>query len=91
MKFSESQNLRHPKKCKIFRDYNWCKFGEWCFFTHESIENKEILDDIVMNLNVKYGFTTNSEQGLRIHTKRKHTENTEDTILKICNLCEKNF
>ena len=27
-------NLRHPKICKFFRDYNRCKFGEWCCFKH---------------------------------------------------------
>ena len=180
--------LRHPKKCKFFRDYNRCKFGEWCFFSHETIENRLILDDIANNLNEKHetiekkienidkklseletmeleitkkleniflwkienlentiltmkkcmvekdeqiisfearfrkiekqiihketiqktvaleksceesnikckycGFITNSEQGLKLHMNRNHTESTEDKIDRTCNICEKNF
>ena len=42
-------SLRHPKICRFFRDYNRCKFGEWCCFrhVHKNIEsNKEIIDRI---------------------------------------------
>ena len=34
-------NLRHPRVCNFFRDYNRCKFGQWCSFKHEQIENKK--------------------------------------------------
>ena len=37
-------NLRHPKVCKFFRDYNRCKFGEWCCFKH--ITNNTEIDAI---------------------------------------------
>ena len=30
--------LRHPKKCKYFRDLGYCKFGDWCKFLHKSNE-----------------------------------------------------
>ena len=28
-------NLRHPRICNYYRDYQRCKFGEWCSFNHE--------------------------------------------------------
>ena len=35
---------RHPKICKYFRDIGYCKFGEWCLFSH-SIKNSKDLED----------------------------------------------
>ena len=29
--------LRHPKLCKIERDYGYCKIGEWCYFSHKDL------------------------------------------------------
>ena len=48
--------LRHPRKCKYFRDYNRCKYGEWCYFSHEVKEDpsKEILVKIESDFNEKY-------------------------------------
>ena len=40
--------LRHPKQCKFLRDYGYCKFGEWCYFSHKELrkmsnaENEEL-------------------------------------------------
>ena len=25
---------RHPRECKFFRNIGYCKFGEWCHFSH---------------------------------------------------------
>ena len=30
--------LRHPRKCKYFRDLGFCKFSKWCKFSHTSTE-----------------------------------------------------
>ena len=30
----KSCSLRHPKICSFFRDYNRCKFVEWCLFKY---------------------------------------------------------
>ena len=38
-----SCNLRHPRTCKFFRDFNRCKFGEWCSFKHDENENGQQL------------------------------------------------
>ena len=27
--------LRHPIICKYFKDFGYCKFNEWCKFSHE--------------------------------------------------------
>ena len=48
-------NLRHPKMCKFFREYNRCKFGEWCYFLHTENKNveKKIIDDLEKDMNDK--------------------------------------
>ena len=35
--FCETKNClkRHPKKCKYFQDFKFCKFGVDCSFSHE--------------------------------------------------------
>ena len=34
--------LRHPKMCRYYSEYSYCKFGEYCKFKHqEIIETKE--------------------------------------------------
>ena len=42
--------MRHPKKCKYFRDLGYCKFGDWCKFLHrpneKSIEVKQLEDKL---------------------------------------------
>ena len=53
--------LRHPKICKYLRDYGYCKFGEWCYFSHKlliknyNIDNNDIkeLNDKLNDLNLK--------------------------------------
>ena len=48
-----SCNLRHPRKCKWFRDYRRCKFGEWCSFDHaDNNDNKESIKEILKNLKI---------------------------------------
>ena len=46
-----SCSLRHPKACKYFRDYNRCKFGEYCDFKHVekeiTLSSKEIVESHV--------------------------------------------
>ena len=43
-------NLRHPKVCSFYRDYKFCKFAEYCSFSHNIHKNfndgleKEISD-----------------------------------------------
>ena len=40
--------LRHPKVCNFYRDYNYCKFAEFCSFSHNIKNNdafeKEMVD-----------------------------------------------
>ena len=46
-----SCNLRHPRKCKWFREYRRCKFGEWCSFDHvDSIDNEDSIKEIFEKL-----------------------------------------
>ena len=32
-------NLRHPKVCSFYKDYNYCKFAEFCSFSHKICNN----------------------------------------------------
>ena len=40
-------NLRHPKICRYFRDYNFCKFGEYCCFKHLEHANNDTIENLV--------------------------------------------
>ena len=49
--------LRHPRVCKYFREYNRCKFSEWCVYAHIvqdrdlenlKVENEKILEKITV-------------------------------------------
>ena len=126
---------RHPKICKFLRNRGYCKFGEWCLFSHvikkdpeiEKIkaENRAILkrleevekilfekdkaiDEIMKYIEgtrkketnksdksfkcTKCNFETNSQSGLKIHGKKKHTVIVEKEIYpKICELCDENL
>ena len=33
---------RHPKVCKFLRNYGYCKFGEWCLFSHIVKKDPEV-------------------------------------------------
>ena len=40
-------SLRHPRKCRYFKEYKFCKFGEYCRFDHEAFNSendKEIME-----------------------------------------------
>ena len=46
--------LRHPKMCKYLRDYDYCKFGEWCYFSHKlSKKNYNMNNDEIKEMNNK--------------------------------------
>ena len=30
---------RHPKSCRYFKDFNRCKFGDFCSFVHRELKN----------------------------------------------------
>ena len=125
---------RHPRVCKFFKNVGYCKFGEWCLFSHiikkdpemEKLkaENRAILkrleevekvlfekdkeiNDIMKSIEetrkmetnkpekcfkcTKCSFETNSQSGLKIHSKKKHTEVIKETYPKICELCDENL
>ena len=52
-------SLRHPRRCKFYSEYYYCKFGSYCKFSHERIEDKGIklikkeLDEIKKHLDKK--------------------------------------
>ena len=46
----ESCPLRHPKLCRFYLQFNYCKFGTFCRYRHEKFSN-EVSDEIE---NLKY-------------------------------------
>ena len=36
---------RHPKICRYWRDYGFCKFGEYCYYSHNDL-NAQIVSSI---------------------------------------------
>ena len=45
--------LRHPKIRKFYRDFGFCKFSEWCKFSHEVKRSMFVENDGVKNLEEK--------------------------------------
>ena len=31
--------LRHPRQCRYWKEFEMCKFGDYCFFSHKTIGN----------------------------------------------------
>ena len=43
---SSNCELRHPRKCTYFSRYSYCKFGEYCRFSHDKVENRSFGKEI---------------------------------------------
>ena len=39
-------SFRHPRKCRYYLDYNNCKFGNYCKFSHDVIPKKKHIEEI---------------------------------------------
>ena len=73
--------LRHPKYCKFLRDYGYCKFGEWCKFSHKAfgtngnVENEELKElkekfkNLEKEINSKDDLIKNLEIEIKLHLK----------------------
>ena len=46
-------SFRHPIVCKFYRDWGFCKFGEWCMFSHKINKNNAVKNDEVKKLERK--------------------------------------
>ena len=52
-------SLRHPRRCKFYSEYYYCKFGSYCKFSHERVEDKAIklikkeLEEVKKHLDMK--------------------------------------
>ena len=38
--------LRHPRKCRFFEEYSYCKFGTFCRFKHKLFSDEESVQQI---------------------------------------------
>ena len=39
-------HFRHPKKCRYFSEYSYCKIGEYCRFRHDKVKKNDIDKEI---------------------------------------------
>ena len=39
-------SLRHPRKCRYYLEFQYCKFGMYCRFSHQTVKNKETVKEI---------------------------------------------
>ena len=85
-------NLRHPKKCKFFRDYGFCKFGEWCRFDQkvdiDASEADEKLNELREKLKkVENELENNNKKIIKleaeIHDMHLKFSEKEQTVSKI--------
>ena len=86
--------LRHPKYCKFLRDYGYCKFGEWCKFSHKAfgtngnVENEELKElkekfkNLEKEINSKDDLIKNLEIEIKLHESKFEKINKKLNILK---------
>ena len=43
-------SLRHPRRCRFFVDYQYCKFGTYCKFLHKANDDDKSIDAIEKQL-----------------------------------------
>ena len=80
-----SCTFRHPKIFKYFRDYNRCKFGEWCFFKHiniieNSVDKEEIaekLENLTKLINEKDILIKDLAEKIKVLEERVLKDNSE--------------
>ena len=74
-----SCNLRHPRACKYFQEYNRCKFSDYCSYIHkeqrkqinpvDKVSNKEImekLDNLTENVREKENIIIQLAEKVRV-------------------------
>ena len=68
---------RHPRECRYYRDYNRCKFGEYCFFSHDTINQS----NVVINTSVE-------KMESKVKVIEKQVEEMKEQILKLTKLLD---
>ena len=80
--------LRHPKVCTFFRDYNFCKFGEFCIFKHLKHAQNDTVENLAIENQEILSKLKNVEEKLELLNKEEF--NTKQIIEKL-SLVEKKF
>ena len=81
-------NLRHPKVCRYFRDYYFCKFGEYCCLKHLQPEHNDTIANLVKeNENIKLKLEK-VEEKLNLLDKEELETNV---LIERLNIIEKKF
>ena len=84
--------LRHPKVCRFFTDFRFCKFGEWCKFSHEVLRNASSSNEEIERLQnklmaVENDLKKNSEKVLKLENEIKDIKHKlsekEQTVSKV--------
>ena len=73
--------FRHPRKCRYFLQYKYCKFGSFCKFKHEAIENHKEIEELKQALDTVK---------LKIAEKDQEIKAKENEIASMEEIKEKN-
>ena len=85
---------RHPKCCKFLRDYGYCKFGEYCKFSHKAfgmksdVEKEELkklkekLENLEKEINSKDELIKDLEIEIKLHESKFEKINKKLNSLK---------
>ena len=80
--------LRHPRVCKYFRDYNRCKFSEWCAFKHIENNNLSVESTRVILNKIENLSDIIKEKDIQINTLAEKIKLLEEKILEKEDLLE---
>ena len=70
-------NLRHPRNCKYFLQYRYCKFGQFCRFNHEEKGKEHTNEEIdILKLDLE-------KLKQEIHEKDKNINRKDDLANRI--------
>ena len=85
-------NQRHPKVCKYFRDLGFCKFSEWCRFSHNVEKNNSLKNEEIKKLDDKIECIISElkmEQNKLLDVKNEEIRKLEDRIESVENELKK--
>ena len=72
---------RHPRQCKFFREYNRCKFLDFCSYAHKGVTYQSDVDVIDLVSKIEQLETLVVDQRKELESKKVRTESLENNKL----------
>ena len=74
-------NLRHPRNCKYFFQYRYCKFGQFCRFNHEEKGKEHTNEEIdILKLDLEKLKQEIHEKDKNINRKELEIQELEESL-----------